>query len=145
MTSERTSHFLLVEDDLDAVALLRRALARTRVDAACHVAYDGDEALAYLQGRASDSLPCLVVLDVHMPRRSGLQVLEWLRGQSGLRHIPAVMLTTSADPQDVKRAAELGARAYWLKPLGAEGLKRIARRIGTFVKLFSKHLEASAD
>jgi CheY-like chemotaxis protein len=113
---------LLVEDDEDDVLLMQRALRKANVGAPVHVAGDGDEAVAYLARagryaeRAQWPLPGLVLLDLKLPRRSGLEVLDWLRGQEGLRRIPVVVLTSSREVPDVNRAYDLGANSYLVKP-----------------------------
>ena len=78
--------------------------------------------MAYLAGtgqfaeRVRWPLPGLVLLDLKLPRRSGLEVLDWLRSQSGLRRIPVVVLTSSREVPDVDRAYDLGANSYLVKP-----------------------------
>ncbi len=92
---------LLVEDNADDVLLTRRAFRKANIT--CHIenVSDGEAAVAYLggTGRYSDRmqypLPCLILLDLKLPLKSGIEVLTWLRDQPGLRRIPVVVLTTS--------------------------------------------------
>jgi CheY-like chemotaxis protein len=96
---------------------------------------DGDEAMAYLQGedkfadRQRHPLPSLVLLDLKMPRLNGFEVLSWLRQQEPFRRVPVVVLTSSNHQVDVKRAYDLGANSYLIKPVGFEALMEVARAI----------------
>jgi CheY-like chemotaxis protein len=79
------------------------------------VVQDGEEAVANL-GRATAS-PALVLLDLKLPCRSGLEVLDWLRGQPRLKRCPVVVLTSSKEAPDVQAAYDLGANSYLIKPV----------------------------
>lgn len=117
------SVILLVEDDPDDVFFLQEAFKKADMAGALRVARDGEEAVAYLlgQGAFADRRlhppPALVLLDLKLPRKSGLEVLEWRRGQPGMASIPVVVLTSSVSETDVRRAYELGANAYLVKPI----------------------------
>ena len=119
---------LLVEDDPDAVLLLLRALEKANVKNPVEVARDGQEAIDYLshQGAYTDReryrLPVLMLLDLKMPRKTGFEVLEWLRQQPGLRRLIVVVLTSSNQVADVSRAYDLGSNSYLVKPTGFEPL-----------------------
>ena len=105
---------LLVEDNPDDEALALRALrkqGRTRVT----VVRDGQEAVDYLSGDCE--LPRLILLDLHLPRLSGLEVLKFLRGQARTRLLPVVVLTTSDADCDRLGSYELGANSYVRKPI----------------------------
>lgn len=144
-------HFLLVEDDPSAVRLFERSLARTRFSSSVQVVEDGEKAIQYLSGkgpfhdRRKYPLPCLIILDLHMPKKTGLEVLEWLKGHAKLSRIPVFMLTSSCSNQDIERAAELGARAYWLKPMDLKALDRIARKIVTFLKMYCDRVRSHVE
>jgi CheY-like chemotaxis protein len=116
-----TATILLVEDDPTDTILIRRALARAGIMNHLQVVADGDAAVAYLAGdppyeRAKNPLPSLVLLDLKLPRRSGLEVLEWMRQQPGLRRVPVIVLTSSSEHQDVRVAYDHGACGYLVKP-----------------------------
>lgn len=118
---------LLVEDNPDDLMLLQRAFAKARIDVALHSVDNGDTAVAYLSGdglyndRTRYPLPAMVLLDLKLPRRSGLEVLAWLR-QSKLRRLPVVVLTSSRDAGDINRAYDLGANSYLVKPVAFDRL-----------------------
>ena len=129
---------LLVEDNPDEVLLLRRALKMAGSKAPICVAHDGVEAVEYLSpdGAFSDRtrhpLPWLVVLDLKLPRLSGLGVLEWLRGQDRLRRLPVVVLTSSAEERDVASAYDLGVNSYLVKPSSTAELQELAALIDRY-------------
>jgi CheY-like chemotaxis protein len=132
MTPSNLRPILLVEDSAKDVELTLAALDRLRLASPVVVTRDGAEALDYLyahgryDGRGGPD-PSLVLLDVHMPRVDGLQVLARIKGDDRLRAIPVVMLTSSQDDADVSRSLQLGANAYVFKPLGFEEFLRTIR------------------
>ena len=114
---------LLAEDRQDDVVLLQMALAKIAFPHTLEIVNDGEEAIAYLkgQGRYADHarypLPTLLLLDLKMPRQTGFEVLEWLRATRELKGLRTIVLTSSADSKDVSRSYELGANAFFEKPL----------------------------
>ncbi|HEX2091700.1 MAG TPA: response regulator [Longimicrobiaceae bacterium] len=129
---------LLVEDDANDVLLIRHAFRKAGEDATIHVASDGDQAVAYLAGegefaeRSRYPLPAFVLLDVKLPRRSGHEVLAWIRDQPVLRRIPVVMLTSSDVSSDRNRAYDLGANSYLVKPSGTTDRNEMVRLMGLY-------------
>lgn len=126
---------LLVEDDDNDVVLLRRAFAKSRLANAIDVVADGEAALAYLAGEAPYEdrvLPELVLLDLKLPRKSGHEVLEWIRSQPGLRYLPVVVLTSSREKTDLERAYGLGANSYLVKPPDFEALIGMVLTLGVY-------------
>lgn len=129
---------LLADDDPDDVLLIRRALARAKMDHPVHVVNDGQAAVDYLAGtgayadRARHPFPDLLLLDIKMPRRSGLEVLAWLRAQPVMGRLPVVMLTGSRETADVNRAYELGANSYVVKPGSPEEYLDVAHALGLY-------------
>ena len=129
---------LIVEDNPTDVMLIRRALARLKIANPVQVVADGDRAVDYLSGhddyadRMQFPLPALILLDLKLPRRSGLEVLEWLRRQEGLRRVPVIMLTSSRQSDDVNRAYDLGANSYLVKPVEFDGLQEMLGTINTY-------------
>lgn len=137
MTSDGAP-ILLVEDDADDVALILRAFDRANVANPITVVTDGEEAIAYLGRRAPGTasvgspLPVLILLDLKLPKRTGHEVLEWLRAQRGLRRIPVAILTSSRERSDVDRAYDLGANAYLVKPVDFEALLSLVESLELF-------------
>lgn len=129
---------LLVEDNSTDVLLLRRAFGKAGVSNPLQVASDGDLAIAYLTGEGSYAdrerhpWPSLMLLDIKLPRRSGFEVLTWMRGQPALRRVPVVMLTSSAQSADIARAYDAGANAYHVKPSDSEGFFALAEALKTY-------------
>jgi CheY-like chemotaxis protein len=133
MTLSQT--ILHVDDDANDVLLFKHACRKGGVAANVQTVCDGEEAVAYLQGneqfsdRAEHPLPDLILLDLKMPRLNGFDVLHWLRQEAHFRRVPVVVLTSSNRDADVKRAYELGANSYLIKPVGLEALMEVARAI----------------
>lgn len=132
MMADQAGTILLVEDDPNDQVLIRRAFTKAKLVNPVHLARDGDEAVAWLE--CCDEIPpALVLLDLKLPRRSGLEVLEWLRSRPGaLGRTPIVVLTSSRENQDVKRAYELGANSYLVKPVEFDGLLEMIRTAGLY-------------
>lgn len=119
---------LLVEDNPDDVLLIKRAFKKAGLPHALQVASHGEDAVDYLAGdggyadREKHPFPSLMLLDLQLPRRSGHEVLEWLRAQDDLRRLPVVVLTSSREPADINRAYDLGANSYLVKPVSFDAL-----------------------
>ena len=133
MTTAKRLPVLLVEDDPNDQILIRRAFAKAQLPNAVHLVEDGDAAVAYLAGegsyadRQAHPLPGLVLLDLKLPRRSGLEVLGWLRAQPVLGRIPVVILTSSRQRDDIDRAYDLHANSYVVKPVDLPALSEVVR------------------
>jgi CheY-like chemotaxis protein len=126
MFNRRT--ILLVEDNDDDVFIMQNTFKKASVTNPVHVLTDGEQAISYLSGegrygdRQQFPLPVIIFLDINMPKKSGLEVLEWIRQQPRLKKLTVHMLTASSRPVDVERAAELNANAYLVKPSRMEQL-----------------------
>jgi CheY-like chemotaxis protein len=121
MSAQR--YILLIEDESADALLIKRALEKTGLDFKLFRLKHGEEAIEYLSGvapfddRETHPLPDVILLDIKLPRRTGFEVLEWLRSQpAGLGRIPVVMLTSSRHSVDVNRAYDLHANGYLTKP-----------------------------
>jgi CheY-like chemotaxis protein len=121
---ESSGVILLVEDDSNQVIFLRRALDKLKVTNPVQVATTGDQAIVLLSDRSSPP-PSLVLLDLRVPRVSGLRILDWMRKQPELRDTPVVIVTSSIEPEDRRLADQLGAIAYLCKPVSAEGVQEL--------------------
>ena len=136
--SARDGVILLAEDDPNDVLLIQRAFQRNHVANPVQVVRDGDEALAYLSGQAPFAdrerhpLPVLMLMDLKMPRKSGLEVLEWVRQQPGLKRLPIIVLTSSNQSPDINRAYELGANSYLVKPAGFDSLLDLVKNLDMY-------------
>jgi CheY-like chemotaxis protein len=80
-------------------------------------------------------LPLLVLLDIKLPRKSGLEVLEWIRKQPELKSMPVLMLTSSSESNDLDRAYALGANSYLVKTVDLSAMREIVRGIGEYATL----------
>lgn len=133
MSAEYT--ILLVEDNPKDVFLIQRAFRKAEIIAQLQVVTDGDAAVQYLAGQAPYhdrliySLPAFVLLDLKLPRRSGAEVLSWLRQEPMLRRLPVVILTSSKEYRDVNQVYDLGANAYIVKPIDFDRLVDIIKTI----------------
>src|SRR5262245_61209748 len=126
---------LHVEDDPNDALLFQHACRKAGVGFELHAVGDGDEAIAYLRGlenfsdRGRYPLPQLILLDLKMPRLSGFDVLAWIRRESSFKALPVIVLTSSNHETDIKRATDLGANFYLVKPVGFDALVEVAKTI----------------
>jgi CheY-like chemotaxis protein len=117
---------LLVEDDPSDADLTRRALKGGKIANDLVVAADGQEAIDYLfglgayAGRDTSALPALTLLDMKLPKLSGLDVLRKIRAETLTRRIPVVILTSSREEQDIAASYDLGVNSYIRKPVDFE-------------------------
>jgi CheY-like chemotaxis protein len=134
---------LLAEDNPKDVDLTSRALAASNLANRLVVARDGVEALEYLRregahaGREPEE-PAVILLDIKMPRKDGLEVLREIREDPRLRRLPVVILTSSREEQDLIAGYDLGANAYVVKPVDFEDFIRAVRDLGVFWALINE-------
>lgn len=134
--SERT--ILLVEDDQNDVFFIRYAFEVAGIANPLQVVGDGQQATDYLAGkgmyanRSMFPFPCLVLLDLKLPVKTGLEVLRWLQQQPKLRTLLTVVLSSSSDMEDVDEAYRLGARSYLIKPLAVDKRLELARMLKSY-------------
>ena len=114
ITPEATVVLLIVEDSPSDLALTKHALAESGMPLTLIAARDGEEAMALLR---KDRPPDLILLDLNLPRKSGLEVLTELAGDPELRRIPVVVLSSSGAQKDVQEAYDRNANAYLVKSL----------------------------
>jgi CheY-like chemotaxis protein len=126
---------LLVEDDEGDVLMTREAFEHYKIRNTLHVVTDGDQALQFVR-QAGDFAgmprPGLILLDLNLPRRDGLEVLAELKADPELRLIPVVILTTSQAEEDIVRSYSLHANAYVTKPVDFERFIEVIRQIDSF-------------
>jgi CheY-like chemotaxis protein len=129
--TDRTA-ILHVEDDEQDVFFLQRAFRAAGVVNPVHHVRDGEEAIDYLGGtgpfadRKSALPPQLVLLDLKLPGKTGLEVLEWIRAHPTLRAMIVIVFSSSPEPEDVERAYNAGANSYIVKPADLDQYAEIA-------------------
>src|SRR5436853_7281216 len=113
---------LYAEDDENDVFLMERVISKLQIPNPLRVVQDGKLAIAYLAGnppyeaRTENPLPAVLIMDLSMPGKHGLEVLKWVKNQPALMDIPVVVLTSSNQESDIERAYEGGASGYFVKP-----------------------------
>ncbi|ADD06249.1 receiver box response regulator [Natrialba magadii ATCC 43099] len=130
-----TAQILLVEDNPGDVRLTKEAFKQGRIENDLHVVSDGTEALEFLHQRneyADAPRPDLILLDLNLPRTDGEEVLEELKGDSELRSIPVIVLTSSRAEEDVAKSYELHANAYLTKPVDPDEFIETVRAFEKF-------------
>jgi two-component system, chemotaxis family, response regulator Rcp1 len=126
---------LLVEDNPGDVRLTTEALRDDKLRNTIHVVSDGVEALAYLrrEGRFAESIrPDMILLDLNLPKKSGLEVLQEIKEDMSLRRIPVIMLSTSQAETDIVKSYDLHANAYVTKPVDLEQFLSVIKVIEGF-------------
>ncbi|MBB1246794.1 response regulator [Streptomyces durbertensis] len=126
---------LLVEDDAGDELMTREAFEDNRIGNTLHVVRDGLEALDFLYRRGEHTeavRPDLILLDLNLPKYDGRQVLEKIKSDPDLRHIPVVVLTTSSAEEDILRSYRLHANAYVTKPVDLDQFVRAIQQIDDF-------------
>lgn len=125
---------LLVEDNEDDIELTRYALRKHKISNQIVVKRDGSEAIDYLfnEIKKTDDLPCLILLDLHLPKVSGLEVLEKIRNNNFTKSIPVVILSTSDLNSDIEESYKLGSNSYICKPNDIDQFSDTIKRLGTY-------------
>ncbi|UCD90798.1 MAG: response regulator [Desulfobacterales bacterium] len=129
---------LLVEDNPDDELLAIRALKKNNIMNEVVVARDGAEALDYLfatgayEGRDTSVMPQVILLDLKLPKVSGLEVLKRLRDDDRTRLLPVVILTSSREERDLKESYRLGANSYIRKPVDFTQFSEAIRQLGLY-------------
>ncbi|MFN6561886.1 MAG: response regulator [Nostoc sp. ChiSLP01] len=142
--SKEQDTILLVEDNHKDVLLLQRALRKANILNPVQVVNDGDAAVMYLSGQESYGdrtrypLPVLILLDLKLPRRSGIEVLMWLREQPKLKRLPVVVLTSSKEYTDINNVYDIGVNAYIVKPVAFNELVEIMMTLNLHWIIFNE-------
>lgn len=129
---------LLVEDSVNDIKLTTAALRAAGLANEIVVCRDGVEAIDYLfrrgehEGRGDETCPAVVLLDLKMPRMNGLDVLEKIRSEDRFKTLPVVMITSSAEEQDMVRSYNLGVNGYVVKPVTHDEFLNAIREVGLF-------------
>ena len=122
---------LLIEDDMVDVMTLKRALSELRVTNPLHNVGDGEAAMAYLRD-PSQIRPAIILLDLNLPRMSGIEFLQTIKQEEVLKRIPVVVLTTSKEDQDRIQSYDLGVAGYMLKPVNYLQFLEVIRTINLY-------------
>jgi len=129
---------LAADDNADDIRLLEFAWQSAQISTPLQVVTGGEDLPAYLRGDAEFSdrkkfpLPCLVLLDLKMPRTDGFEVLTWIRANPAFTCLPVLVFTASLHKQDVRRAFAAGANAFLVKPVELQKLIHMVKSIDDF-------------
>jgi CheY-like chemotaxis protein len=126
---------LLVEDNPGDIRLIQEAFKEGEVYSHLNITRDGEQAMAYLRQEGTYSRsprPAFILLDLNLPRKDGREVLEEIKSDKDLRQIPVVILSTSTNAEDVRRAYDLHANCYVPKPLDVDQLVHLGRSLEEF-------------
>ena len=127
------SPILIIEDRLIDLDLTKRAFARRRLLNPIEEARDGEQAIAWIaRWEAGERLPVFILLDLGLPKISGLEVLRQLKSNPTSAAIPVIVLTTSADNEDIQEAYRLGCNSYILKPVEFNKFMEVASQIEVY-------------
>jgi two-component system response regulator len=131
---------LIIDDSPDDVALTLRALKKNNITNAVDIATDGEEALRYLfpPDEPPGPLPGLVLLDLNMPKVTGLEVLRSIRADVRTRYLPVVILTTSTEERDIVNTYDLGANSFVRKPVAFDEFLDAVRLLGMYWLLVNR-------
>lgn len=115
---EKNLKVLLVEDNLIEIMKMKRTISLLKLKHTIHEAKNGEEALQFLENKAN--IPDIILLDLNMPKISGIEFLKILKANDDLKHIPTIILTTSSNQKDLLECYRTGMSGYVLKPLKYE-------------------------
>ena len=131
-------HILVIEGDPAHARHLGEGIKQTGIPAQVHWASDGVEALSYLSARdpstpgTSGTYPSLVLLDLRLPQKSGMEILGWMSQRPELRKVPVVVLSPSRETLDLPRALDLGAHTYLVKPVPVDELAPLLEAVAAY-------------
>lgn len=129
------ARLLLVEDNASDIRLMKEAVHETKSATVIDFVNDGEKALAHLRGLAGYSeriMPSIVVLDLNLPRKHGLEVLAEIRADENLSALPVLVMTTSTAEADIRKAYALGANCYIVKPVDFNAFRELVGAIDRF-------------
>ena len=137
MSMAKIKRILLAEDNENDIELTLTALQECRLSNEVEAVRDGAEALDYIYQRGqysdrADGLPCVILLDLKMPRMDGIEVLRTIKSDPAIRHIPVVMLTSSREEKDLLLSYDLGVNAFVVKPVDFSQFLQAIRALGMF-------------
>jgi CheY-like chemotaxis protein len=127
-SNSKRHYFLLVDDDEDDRDLFSELMNEISSESKIKT-LDGHKSLTHYLSHADGSLPDLIFLDINMPGKDGIQLLQWLKSEKKFAHIPVVMYTTSSSPDFIEKSRSLGAYAYICKPNNVSLIKSVLSKI----------------
>ncbi|MBH8552814.1 response regulator [Nostocaceae cyanobacterium CENA357] len=149
---QTTVTILMADDDDDDSMLVQEALTESQLPIELFIVKNGEELMDYLynRGRYTDKnitpRPGLILLDLNMPKKGGIEVLQDLKNDSNLRKIPVIVLTTSGAEEDVYRSYDLGANSFIIKPEKFSSLVEVMKTMGKYwFEIVELPLEAVGD
>jgi len=138
MLHSQPVHILIADDDLDDCFLILEALRESQVNNEVHFVHNGEELMDYLKRRkpytdaSRHPLPGLILLDLNMPLKDGREALAEIKGDAQLRSIPVVILSTSAEEEDILFCYDLGGNTFISKPQSYSGLLEVIQTLGHY-------------
>jgi CheY-like chemotaxis protein len=123
------NHLLVIEDNPADVDLLRRALARAKLECQLTVVDDGADAMAFFHPGAKTEAPDLVIMDLNLPKHNGLEIIERMRANPTFAEVPLVIMSSSSAPSDRSRIEKFQVRKYIVKPADLEEFMKIGWQI----------------
>jgi CheY-like chemotaxis protein len=132
-TDRHPARIVLIEDNAVDIFLLRKALDAAGLHANVTILSEGDEAVSAVAHWTESTVPDLIVLDLNLPRRSGLEILRAIRGSARLADSLVVVLSSSDSPIERQALSELGVRDFFLKPFRYEAYLQLGRELSALV------------
>jgi chemotaxis family two-component system response regulator Rcp1 len=135
MNSQQQIEILLVEDNPGDIRLTREALKEGKINNNINVVMDGEQAVDYLKGKdnyAGRITPDLILLDLNLPKLSGKEVLEIIKNDNTLKHIPVIILTTSKAEEDILQSYQHYANCYITKPVDFDQFSQVVKKLEDF-------------
>lgn len=132
---KQSPEILIVEDNPADVRLIKEALKETSIQATLHILNDGSIATKFLdkaKKKSLEDLPNLILLDLNLPGKSGLEILAHIKGDDTLKRIPVIVLSSSQNPNDIAKAYDLHANCYLMKPVDFEPFINIVKAVEYF-------------
>jgi CheY-like chemotaxis protein len=142
---------LYADDDVNDAFFMKRAFAQAGIPNPLVIVSDGQEAMDYLSNtglyadKASYPTPCLILIDINMPKESGIDVLRWLRTQPGIQVLPVIVVSSSTQDTDIQRAYFYGANSYLTKPGTPNELLALVKELGKYWLNINRTPQASVS
>lgn len=144
MTNYNEIEILLVEDNPNDVELIMRSLGKHNLANKVHAVKDGEEALNFIfaadgyADRHMEDRPRLILLDLELPKVSGLEVLKRIKDDERTKNIPVVILTSSKEDMDLQESYKLGVNSFVTKPLDFDEFSKVVSELGLYWLLINK-------